>query len=125
MWSMVETRREATGAERAPNERQTMALKSALDLCVLSVLLDGPTYGYGLIERLAERGLSLVAEGSVYPLLTRLEKRGLLSSERVPSSDGPPRKYYSITADGRYALQVGTAEWSEATAQISEVLDGR
>lgn len=119
---MVVTNTSTAASERKPNERQSMALKSALDLCVLSVLLDGPTYGYGLVERLGERGLSLVAQGSVYPLLTRLEKRGLLSSERLPSSDGPPRKYYSVTAAGKDALRVGTAEWADATDQIAEVL---
>lgn len=106
------------------SDRHSVVLKGALDLCVLAVLLDGPTYGYGLVERLNENGLSLVAEGTVYPLLTRLEKRGLLSSERVPSSDGPPRKYYSLTADGRNALVVGTGEWRGITHQIAKVLEG-
>ncbi len=103
-------------------DRRTQALKGALDLCVLSVLSSGATYGYDLVERLKERGLALVADGSVYPLLTRLEKRGLLTSERVPSAEGPPRKYYSVTQDGVDALNVGRAEWLAVVGEITDAL---
>lgn len=110
------------GSEQAQPDRSSTVLKGALDLCVLAVLAEGPTYGYGLIERFAERGLHLVAEGSVYPLLTRLEKRNLVVSASVPSADGPPRKYYHLTPDGRDALAVGTNQWSEAVSQVGQVL---
>ena len=103
-------------------DRSSTVLKGALDLCVLAVLAEGPIYGYGLIERFAERGLHLVAEGSVYPLLTRLEKRNLVVSASVPSADGPPRKYYHLTPDGRDALAVGTSQWREAVGQVGQVL---
>lgn len=103
-------------------DRRTQALKGALDLCVLSVLSSGATYGYDLVERLKERGLALVADGSVYPLLTRLEKRGLLTSERVASAEGPPRKYYSVTQDGVDALNVGRAEWLAVIGEITDAL---
>lgn len=103
-------------------DRRTQVLKGALDLCVLAVLIDGPTYGYDLVERLRDRGLPLVAEGSVYPLLARLEKRGLLGADRVPSPEGPPRKYYSVTSDGADALRVGRAEWQAVAGEISDLL---
>lgn len=112
-----------TSARGQPStDRRTQVLKGALDLCVLSILVDGPNYGYGLVERLKEQGLTLVAEGSVYPLLTRLEKRGLLDSKRVPSAEGPPRKYYSVTAEGHDMLAVGRADWLAVTGEISDLL---
>lgn len=120
MYSMAPTQTSETTAA----DRRTQVLKGALDLCVLAVLADGPTYGYGLVERLRDHGLTLVAEGSVYPLLARLEKRGLLTSERVPSAEGPPRKYYSVTAEGADALAVGRSEWLAVTGEITDLLGG-
>ncbi|MDY7101290.1 MAG: PadR family transcriptional regulator [Actinomycetota bacterium] len=108
----------------APAERRSQVLKGALDLCVMAVLNERPMYGYGLVAALTERGLGLVAEGSVYPLLTRLEKRGLLRSYRAPSPGGPARKYYELTDDGRKALTEGAAAWRSVALDVAAVLDG-
>lgn len=101
-------------------ERRSLVLRSALDLCLLTLVQDGAVYGYELTRRLAERGLP-VAEGSAYPLLARLERGGLLRSE-TRAGDGRPRKYYAITTAGRHALAVGREEWVETSDAVRAAL---
>lgn len=103
-------------------ERRSLLLRGVLDLCLLSLLREQPVYGYELTARLAERDL-LISEGSTYPLLARLEKAGLVTSERRESPSGPPRKYYSLSATGRQELLAGQREWQELSASISQLLD--
>lgn len=103
-------------------ERRSLILRGVLDLCLLALLREKPVYGYELTERLAERDL-LVAGGSSYPLLARLEKAGLVESESRRSDAGPPRKYYSLTDDGRTALAEGTAEWFTVAKSVTALLD--
>jgi len=103
--------------------RESQIMKGVLDLCVMSILDAEPTYGYGLVSALADRGLDLVAEGSIYPLLARLERRGLLSSFKSPSAEGPARKYYELTVEGRAELVLGRQSWSETTAKINRLLE--
>ncbi|MFC4603669.1 PadR family transcriptional regulator [Rhodococcus kronopolitis] len=102
-------------------DRRSLVLRGVLDLCLLSLLREGPIYGYELTERLAERDL-LVAGGSSYPLLARLEKAGLVESESRPSSSGPPRKYYSVTELGLDALEDGATEWLTLASSVNSLL---
>ena len=104
-------------------ERRTLVLRSALDLCLLTLVQDGAVYGYELTARLAERGLP-VAEGSAYPLLARLERAGLLSSETRTHDGGRARRYYSITRVGHQALVVGREEWVETSDAVRAALVG-
>ena len=104
-------------------ERRTLVLRSALDLCLLTLVQDGSVYGYELTRRLAERGLP-VAEGSAYPLLARLERAGLLRSETRAEGGGRPRKYYAITPAGHHALAVGREEWVETSDAVRAALVG-
>jgi len=67
-----------------------------------------------MTKRLGARGLSMVGEGSIYPLLGRLERDGLVDTYRAASNGGPPRKYYELSSLGRKALREGVFEW-EAT----------
>ena len=68
----------------AVNEgRRTQLLRGVLDLCLLAVMEEGPAYGYEMTKRLRERGLSIVGEGSIYPLLARLEREGLVEIGRA------------------------------------------
>jgi PadR family transcriptional regulator PadR len=94
-----------------------------LDLCLLAVMAEGPAYGYEMTKRLRERGLSIVGEGSIYPLLGRLEREGLVETYRAPSDGGPPRKYYRPSRRGRRALAAGVAEWRAARDALDAVLD--
>jgi PadR family transcriptional regulator PadR len=102
-------------------ERRSLVLRGVLDLCLLALLQDQPVYGYELTERLADRGLP-VATGSTYPLLARLEKAGLVATEVRPSSAGPPRKYYTLSAVGRSALESGRDEWLSVAGAVTGLL---
>ena len=86
-----------------PNGRRTELLRGVLDLCLLTVMEEGPAYGYEMTKRLRARGLSIVSEGSIYPLLARLEREGLVETHRGASNGGPPRKYYRPSREGRRA----------------------
>lgn len=102
-------------------ERRSLILRGVLDLCLLALLQDRPVYGYEISQRLAEQGL-LMSGGSTYPLLARLEKTGLVSTEIHRSDAGPPRKYYSMTAAGREILREGKVEWSSVSRAVTGLL---
>jgi PadR family transcriptional regulator PadR len=102
--------------------RRTQLLRGVLDLCLLAVMEEGPAYGYEMTKRLRARGLSMVGEGSIYPLLARLEREGLVETERVASNGGPPRKYYRPSSAGRRALADGIGEWRSARDALDRVL---
>ena len=94
--------------------------RGVLELAALSELKD-EKYGYSLINSLAEKGLT-VDQGTLYPLLRRLETQGLLKSEwNVEGSR--PRRYYVLSPAGREALVVLTAEWHELTRVMNELLN--
>src|SRR5579884_3444486 len=82
------------------SQRRTELLRGVLDLCLLAVMTEGPAYGYEMTKRLRDRGLSIVGEGSIYPLLGRLERDGLVDTHRAASNGGPPRKYYRLSPQG-------------------------
>ena len=102
--------------------RRTELLRGVLDLCLLAVMQEGPTYGYEMTKRLRARGLSMVGEGSIYPLLARLERDGLVETYRAASNGGPPRKYYRASAAGESALAGGVSEWHAARDAVDAVL---
>ena len=102
--------------------RRSQLLRGVLDLCLLAVMEEGPAYGYEMTKRLRARGLSIVGEGSIYPLLARLEREGLVETYRAASNGGPPRKYYRPSAEGRRALAAGVSEWREARDSLDAVL---
>jgi PadR family transcriptional regulator, regulatory protein PadR len=95
--------------------------RGALVLAVLSQLRE-PQYGYSLRQALAERGM-VIEEGTLYPLLRRLDAQGLLTSEwRV--EDGPPRRYYCLNADGAALLTTLTLAWRDLSATMTRLLPG-
>src|SRR5215831_3968830 len=83
------------------DRRVTQLRKGILELAVMGVLYHKRHYGYSLIRVLAENASISLKEGTIYPILARLDRDGLVHSEWVESDQGPPRKYYSLTADGR------------------------
>jgi PadR family transcriptional regulator PadR len=83
---------------------------------------EGPAYGYEMTKRLTARGLSIVGEGSVYPLLGRLERDGLVDTHRAASNGGPPRKYYSLSGQGKRALASGISDWQMTRDAVDAVL---
>jgi PadR family transcriptional regulator, regulatory protein PadR len=102
--------------------RRTQLLRGVLDLCLLAVMGEGPAYGYEMTKRLGERGLSIVGEGSIYPLLGRLERDGLVDTHRAASNGGPPRKYYRLSRQGQLALTSGVREWQNTRDAVDGVL---
>ncbi|MBV8387346.1 MAG: PadR family transcriptional regulator [Acidimicrobiia bacterium] len=103
--------------------RGTELLRGVLDLCLLAVMQEGPAYGYEMTKRLRARGLSMVGEGSIYPLLARLERDGLVETYRAASNGGPPRKYYRASPAGQSALAAGVSDWRAARDSVDAVLD--
>ena len=102
--------------------RRTQLLRGVLDLCLLAVMDEGPAYGYEMTKRLGARGLSIVGEGSIYPLLGRLERDGLVNTHRAASNGGPPRKYYQLSGQGERALASGITEWRTTRDAVDAVL---
>jgi PadR family transcriptional regulator PadR len=80
--------------------------KGVLELCILNALADQERYGYDLVKRLVTVPGLGVTEGTLYPLLSRLRVAGLLSTRLEESTQGPARKYYSLTKDGRKIMAV-------------------
>ncbi|SIN88453.1 PadR family transcriptional regulator [Agromyces cerinus] len=94
--------------------------KGVLVLAVLSQL-RAPQYGYSLRQALAERGMP-IEEGTLYPLLRRLEGQGLLASEwRI--DDGPPRRYYTLSPEGAESYRDLTAAWGSLTSVVGRLLN--
>jgi PadR family transcriptional regulator PadR len=83
------------------DRRVTQLRKGILELAVMGVLYGERHYGYSLIRVLAEHGSIALKEGTVYPILSRLDRDGLVRSEWAESGQGPPRKYYELTPSGR------------------------
>src|SRR5262245_4982857 len=83
------------------DRRVTQLRKGILELAVMGVLYRERHYGYSLIRILTESGSIALKEGTIYPILARLDRDGLVRSEWVESDQGPPRKYYSLTPAGR------------------------
>lgn len=98
--------------------------RGVIEHCVLALLERGPRYGFDLVRELAAvEGLG-TSEGTIYPLLSRLRKDGLLETSWQPSDQGPPRRYYELTAQGRNALEVFHRHWRSFRAAVDEVLEG-
>jgi PadR family transcriptional regulator PadR len=109
----------STGQDRA-----TQLLHGVLDMCLMSIIDEEASYGYEMVNKLRNRGLSLASEGSIYPLLSRLQKQGMIEGYLVQSSEGPARKYYRISQPGRMALEQWRHDWVEFKNSVDEVLQG-
>jgi PadR family transcriptional regulator PadR len=93
-------------------------------MCLLAVIAEEPSYGYEMARKLEGRGLALVGEGSIYPLLSRLQRNGLVETYKAASSGGPPRKYYRIADEGRRQLDSWIEEWRALTDGVDRVITG-
>jgi len=85
--------------------------RGTLQYCVLSLLADEERYGFDLVRALAELDGMVTSEGTIYPLLSRLRRDGLVESNWQESPSGPPRRYYRLTNAGRAALDAFRLEW--------------
>ena len=99
----------------------TQLLKGVLDTAVLAVLERGNTYGYDLVRQLRAGGFDEVGDASVYGTLRRLFGGGYLTSEVVPSEEGPARKYYRITDQGQAELADQRRQWTAVVKTLTNV----
>jgi PadR family transcriptional regulator PadR len=93
-------------------------------MCLLSLIEEEASYGYEMVSKLRQRGLDLVSEGSIYPLLSRLQKQGLIEGYLVQSNEGPARKYYRMSGRGRETLERWRDEWRVFRGSVDAVLNG-
>ena len=102
----------------------TEMLKGTLEGIVLAILSGRPAYGYEITAWLREQGFSDIAEGTVYALLVRVEQRGLVDVEKVPSEKGPPRRVYSLNGTGREYLEEFWRTWSFLAERLGQLHQG-
>lgn len=96
-------------------------LKGTLESCILKVISRKETYGYEISQELKKYGFSDISEGTIYPMLLRLEKKGLIVAEYRESPVGPKRKYFSITAEGIEEFQQFYLSWTELATAIDRL----
>jgi PadR family transcriptional regulator, regulatory protein PadR len=105
-------------------KQMTEMLKGTLEGIVLAVLSVRAAYGYEITAWLRDQGFADIAEGTVYALLVRIEQRGLVDVEKVPSEKGPPRKVYSLNARGGDYLEEFWRTWSFLSEQLEQLHEG-
>ena len=102
----------------------TEMLKGTLEGIVLAILSVRPAYGYEITARLREQGFSDIAEGTVYAVLVRIEQKGLVDVQKIPSEKGPPRKVYSLNAQGQEDLEEFWRTWSFLAERLEQLHEG-
>lgn len=99
--------------------------KGTLEGCILKIISREATYGYAIAVTLRESGFADLTEGTLYPLLLRLERKGLIAAEYRPGSGGPSRKYYQLTPDGAQCLAEFVAAWQTTGAAVNRILQDK
>ena len=97
--------------------------RGVLEYCVMAALRTGERYGYELVSQLAAADGLLTSEGTIYPLLGRLRKDGVVATTWRESASGPPRRYYSLTPAGHATLERFSGEWTRFRDAVDSVLD--
>lgn len=105
-------------------KQMTEMLKGTLEGMVLAILSDRSVHGYEITSWLRDQGFSEIAEGTVYALLIRVEQRGFVDVEKLPSEKGPPRKVYSLNARGREYLDEFWRTWSFLAERLQQLHEG-
>jgi DNA-binding PadR family transcriptional regulator len=100
-------------------------LKGVLEGCVLEIIGRGETYGYEITRKLNALGFAEVVEGTVYTILVRLEKNGLVEIAKRPSEIGPPRKFFTLNDAGREELRLFWAKWEFVASKIDELKEAK
>ncbi len=98
-------------------------LKGVLEGCILRIIERDETYGYEIVEQLQKYGFTDVKEGTLYPLLLRLEKKKLIEAVFKPSPLGPKRKYYHLTDEGRKYVEGFYQNWLEVATSVQNVFE--
>lgn len=102
--------------------RESLLMRGVLDMCVLA-LLDGESlHAYGIVRRLQGHGFANVSYGTIYPLVTRLKRQGLVDQQLEESPSGPARNVLAINATGRRTLRLWSEQWRHTTDVTRQVL---
>ena len=102
----------------------TQILKGILEGCLLAVISEEEVYGYEMTKKLEQYGFNMVSEGSIYPLLIRMKKEGLVDTVTTASDSGPKRKYYSLTELGREELRNFIGQWEKISSSVNNLIEG-
>ncbi|MGG0888605.1 PadR family transcriptional regulator [Cytobacillus horneckiae] len=102
----------------------TQMLKGIIDGCILAIIHEKEIYGYELAEKLEQYGFDSFSEGTIYPLLMRMQKEELVTSTLKKSTAGPKRKYYSLTSKGEQELRQFIKRWKLLQSSVNSVLKG-
>lgn len=103
---------------------KSQLMRGTLEGCILKIINEKTTYGYEILISLKRHGFSDISEGTIYPLLLRLEKQGSIVSKLMPSPLGPKRKYYTMTESGRKYLESFISVWSQISNTVSTIIKG-
>ncbi|WP_432510897.1 PadR family transcriptional regulator [Kineococcus sp. SYSU DK001] len=103
-------------------DRRTQLIRGVLDMCLLAMLRQQPGHAYELSHRLQQAGLGETSYGTIYPLITRLRRLGLLDERSQPSDAGPPRKIFSVSPRGQDALAAWSTQWLQSTRVVATLL---
>ncbi|MCU4716440.1 PadR family transcriptional regulator [Bacillus cereus] len=101
----------------------TQMLKGILDGCILAIIQEGEIYGYELTEKLHSYGFHSFSEGTIYPLLLRMQKEGLVTSVLRESTAGPKRKYYLLSELGEIELDSFKERWVDLKLSVENVIN--
>lgn len=104
-------------------ENNSQILKGILEGCILSIISKEETYGYELLIKLKNAGFEDMVEGTVYPLLLRLEKKELIVSEKRQEENGMTRKYFFLTETGKKELYDFKLYWSKLYVNVNNILE--
>ena len=107
-----------------PDQLLTHLRRGTLEFCVLAALRDGERYAGDLIADLGADGVLVTSEGTVYPMLSRLRRDGMVDSTWRESKAGPPRRYYSLTSRGELAVRSFADQWRLFRGAVDRVLKG-
>ena len=103
-----------------PEAIEIQLKKGALELCVLALLSQHDSYAYEIASHLAEA--IDMGEGTIYPLMRRMQSDGLVETYLVESPAGPPRKYYKLTEAGKMSFSTQKAEWAAFSRAVADIL---
>ncbi|QGH32961.1 PadR family transcriptional regulator [Gracilibacillus salitolerans] len=103
---------------------RSQLLKGILEGCILAIISRETVYGYELAMKLQNQGLD-VSEGSIYPILLRLQKEKLIQGEMRKSPSGPNRKYYTLTDAGEVSLLIFQENWENVKKPVDQLLRGK
>lgn len=101
---------------------RSQLMRGTLEGCILKIISEKTTYGYEILLRLKQQGFSDISEGTIYPLLLRLEKQGSIVSRLMSSPLGPKRKYYSITDEGSRYLSSFISAWKQISDSVAVII---